>query len=116
MLNIPTSKLETLVLEIGSCSGKDGINKYEMLKIQRTDFENNFFGVNCDGIAGYLCCKVMKVIDDHNPSHVLLICTILSAEVDERFWNGKQFLPSIDCFLSFLGTKKFAYVGLNANR
>ena len=65
-INIPTKELEKLVLDIGSCSGREG-DKYQRLGISKKLLLDSFIGVDVEGVAANLCCTVTKIID--HPGH-----------------------------------------------
>ena len=104
VLNIASLNNQELVLAVGGISGRDG-DKYSRLSLERT-----FDGRWCylDGMPGRLNCLIDESLVRHG--HVVLVCTIVSATVDDAYWNGKQLLNDKDPTLTFLGTKTFGYI------
>merc|ERR1719354_409598 len=113
VLNVPTSDLENLVLQVGSCHGGD---KFSQFNIETCD----------PGWGTYKPSKKArrkKEIWIENPGIGLQDCvahlqiSVLSTQIEhkhavvkKKYWSGKQFIQqdsSLPPILSFLGTQLF---------
>jgi len=61
--------------------------------------------------VAHMVCKVVTKDSEADDAHTLWRCQIEQAFVLSEYWNGKNFIhPEDKPYLSFLGSKKFAYV------
>lgn len=127
---------EDTVLAIGSCSGRTcdkgaslGLNtctpgwnlfsepgaadpalthKASSKLRERTTVNAALLGM-ADGVAHLVCRMDERRLHD---GHYLMLCTVLHAYVRPRYWNGNGLVatPGLPPLLTFLGSKKFAYM------
>jgi flavin reductase (DIM6/NTAB) family NADH-FMN oxidoreductase RutF len=117
VLSVPVEGMESLLLKIGKCSGRD-VNKILDNKIVTTGFGftsdpgKGMFGIQ--GSVAQMFCKV-ESIQDVEESHHLFYCSIVEAHVNKEYWNGK-FEPTSNTlprYLTFFGAQTFGYVSRN---
>ena len=68
--------------------------------------------------ACHMACRVNSIAEG-DPEHWLVMAEITQGSIDERYWNGKQFVPTTaetPPYLTFLGSQKFAYVVAGAEK
>lgn len=121
VLNIATAGMESLLIDIGSCSGSthDKFVKFGLKTSapgqQAIITSGNsslkdlalgpFLAIDHPGIAAHLSCCVEEVHDRHD--HYVLFCRIEEVHVQPCYWkNGKNLVAPL---LSFLGSKQFAH-------
>jgi flavin reductase (DIM6/NTAB) family NADH-FMN oxidoreductase RutF len=103
-LNVAPKSMQDKVLQIGSCSSEttNKLDAFGLTKQEHGDF------VYLVGMAANLFCNVQD--SSVRDGHQILFCSIAGAIADPAYWNGKQLYNDQDPLLSFLGTKKFAYM------
>lgn len=126
-LSVPVRGQEELCIAIGSFSGAD-MDKFTALQSRGMhlslcapgwgdlDDAPDVVGAVEDTVAHMQC-----VVEESRPAHghLLLTCAIKKGFVLQSYWNGKNFIPQSDAasppepYMSFLGTKEFAYVKNN---
>jgi flavin reductase (DIM6/NTAB) family NADH-FMN oxidoreductase RutF len=117
-LSIPTKGMESLLLQIGSCSGFK-LNKFTELEIKQKNLIQDWPPV-IDHCAAYLACRVHGIFPSPQDDHFMISATIIYAKVLESYWqDGKTFSPTISSsnnvnenppILTFLGSQTFGYV------
>ncbi len=120
-LAVPTSDLEETVLQIGKISGIntpkfdniDGLqlNSVSIQNSKRKQCESNINVI--EGSCALLRCHIETMETEWDSDHLIIKAKIDQAFVDERYWNNRNFIPlesETPCYLTFLGTQRFAYV------
>lgn len=110
-LSIPTTGIEPLLLEIGSCTGAkvDKINELG-LSTQRLPWEEDFPDcIHHENICAVLACEVLRidtagVADD---GHIILFCKAKHAAVRPSHWQNNKLFVGEPNTLSFMGSKQF---------
>jgi flavin reductase (DIM6/NTAB) family NADH-FMN oxidoreductase RutF len=126
-LSIPVMGMESMVLSIGSCSGRD-CNKFTSIpSLSSTSLQNilpsslhsklQLPTESLVSVEGCVACIVASItsVAEADRFHWLVTASIRTAIVREDYWNGKQFAPkrhALPLFLTFLGTKRFGYVSV----
>ncbi|CEO98043.1 Flavin reductase like domain-containing protein [Plasmodiophora brassicae] len=139
VLNIPCKSLEAKVFAVGSCSGRDCLDKFQDIGLTRcqpgwdefttgesTSSRRNSVAkkrneILCksrklsavaEAIAHLVCVwHRMDTFDRDDDEHDIVFARIVCAFVRPEHWSGKVLLADHDDpYMTFLGSKQFAYV------
>ncbi|KAL9653900.1 hypothetical protein ABK040_012959 [Willaertia magna] len=127
-LNIPTTNLKDVVLEIGSCSG-DSVNKFDkFVNIDKNSLDKSLTlierNTNNNGnfycfkeCCAHLLCIVEKEELNICKGHNILFCKIIEGYVKEGYWQGDRiFIPQnnseLPPYMTFLGSQTFGTTNL----
>ncbi|KAI9101033.1 phosphatidylinositide phosphatase SAC1like protein putative [Phlyctochytrium arcticum] len=130
VLNIPVQGMEQLVIDVGGRTGADGVDKLvalgiktcppgweeflEVAKVKRRKGKQ-FDQIDTPLIAldqcvAHMVCQVDEAQERHG--HDILYCSTIRAFSQADYWDGRNFapkLPETPPYLSFLGSRQFAY-------
>jgi flavin reductase (DIM6/NTAB) family NADH-FMN oxidoreductase RutF len=109
-LSIPTSGMEDLILNIGSCSGRD-VDKFKQFNLDHTSLREDYpDAVSNEGIVAVLTCSVLRIDDQGvaDKEHIVLFAKATHAVVKSTHWKLNKCFSGTPSVLTFLGSKEFA--------
>ena len=112
-LSIPTQGMESLVLNVGTCSGFE-VDKFlpagflQAATLPLVNSDSSYPpAIENEGIVAIITCDVLNILDSVEEDHMIVLAKMTHAIVRMSHWDGKCFggSPAILCFL---GSKRFA--------
>jgi flavin reductase (DIM6/NTAB) family NADH-FMN oxidoreductase RutF len=118
VLNVPAKGMESIVLGIGGCSGRNS-KQDKLVDLQvgtchlgHQDGDSDEPQMAIAECVAHIKCTIDSKLE-HGGHHHLYIACMDEAYVQNGYWNGKHFAPTTPDsppFLTFLGSQTFAYV------